>query len=191
MDVQELIQRSHQIAIAKGWWPEGETHSVCEQAINFHAEVSEAWEEWRVGRINLWWSHESGASLHAGDSGYDNAHERTITNGWKPEGFWVEIADLCIRLGDTMGAYGWTGELFELAAITSLPLLIHRLHTYVTDLTAADVPDWHMSASAQANIILSTCVSSAGHFGVDLLALCELKITYNETRPIRHGGKKA
>jgi hypothetical protein len=186
MTIDELIERSHAMAVEKGWWDGGE-RSVVEQVNNFHAEISEAWEEYRCGRMQLWWSSPNGADVSNGT--WPNT--AFVSNDAKPEGFWIEIADLCIRLADTMGAYGWKAESLKLAPSQSLPLLIHGLHTFVCDLTYADVPDWHMSAEVQANVIIAVCLSAAAVNNIDLLALCELKMAYNATRSIRHGGKRA
>lgn len=185
MSIDELIERSHAMAVEKGWW-DGEERSVVDQVNNFHAEISEAWEEYRAGRMDVWW----------GDHGFPVPNEGVedasmIADEFKPEGFWVEIADLCIRLADTMGAYGWQAESIELAPPQSLPLLIHKLHTFVCDLMEADVPDWHMSAEVQVNVIVAVCLSAAAKQGIDLLSICEMKMAYNATRPHRHGGKRA
>ena len=53
MELQDYIKESHKTADEKGWWEKdafnGE-RSVGDQFANFHAEVSEAWEEYRNGK---------------------------------------------------------------------------------------------------------------------------------------------
>lgn len=90
MRLNKLAEMVHDLAVQKGWWDlkvvKGEIidRSMGDQIANFHAEISEAWEEYRNGR--------------APDAIY-------MVNG-KPEGFPIELADLIIRVLDTCAAYG-------------------------------------------------------------------------------------
>ena len=175
MNIDELIERSHAQAVKSGWWPEGEQRSVADQVNNFHAEISEAWEEYRAGRMETWY-----ASIP------------TPLNVAKPEGFWVEIADLCIRLADTMGAMGWKQRTAEClpTEFADIARFVSECHSLVETLLQA-TGRWHDQAGGWAMTLLRTCIETAGRHGVDLLALCELKMQYNATRPQRHGGKLA
>ena len=78
ISLRELMEESHQTAIAKGWWEE-EDRNVGEICALFHSEISEAFEE-----------HRNGHSLT----------EIYYEEGGKPCGFPVEIADLLIRAAD-------------------------------------------------------------------------------------------
>lgn len=46
MTIRELITEAHETAKEKGWW-DGKERSVGDQFANFHAELSEAWEDYR------------------------------------------------------------------------------------------------------------------------------------------------
>jgi hypothetical protein len=85
--IDELIEQAHRTAVSKGWWETAgeQERSMGDQFANFHAELSEAWEEYRAG--------------HPLD-------EIRLDRGAKPEGFVVELADVFIRIADTLGAYG-------------------------------------------------------------------------------------
>jgi len=93
MNLNTLAQIVHKTAISKGWWDEDMVHasacphvipkSIGDQFANFHAEISEAWEEYRKGK------------------GLNEVY--FVDN--KPEGVPIELADLIIRVLDTCAAY--------------------------------------------------------------------------------------
>jgi hypothetical protein len=205
LKIEEMIERSHAMAVEKGWWDGGE-RSVVDQVNNFHAEISEAWEEYRAGRMDTWYSRkgergETWTSMDA-ERHYSQTPYCYVENGWKPEGFWIEIADLCIRLADTMGAYGWTyrdlrpSDCSQLDELNwSIPRLVSTLHICVGCLGIDDNGDigggWETGCQRSASGAIHLCMMAAKFHGVDLLALCELKMAYNATQSHRHGGKKA
>lgn len=206
MTIDELIERSHAQAVKSGWWPEGEQRSVVDQTNNYHAEIAEAWEEYRAGRIAMWYSWK-GARFIPFDAGSVKCEESGVfidKNKWmKPEGFWVELADMLIRLADTMGAYGWTyselrqSDYKQLDSCNwNLPRLIATLHICVGCLCIDPNGDigggeWETGAQRSASGTICICLLAAQSHGVDLLSLCELKMAYNATRSHRHGGKLA
>lgn len=74
----------------------------------------------------LWFS-ENGERVYGDGKTSVDPGQRLLT--WKPEVFWIEIADLCIRLADTMGAYGWAySPPARVAVFTELPDFIGELH---------------------------------------------------------------
>ncbi len=93
MNLNELAQKVHRTASSKGWWDEQVIQSeqcphiipkpIGDQFTNFHAEISEAWEEYRNGK---------------------GMNEVYYVNN-KPEGVPIELADLVIRVLDTCAAY--------------------------------------------------------------------------------------
>jgi hypothetical protein len=79
MTIEELCKRSYDTAVAKGWHEE--SRSLGEVITLMHSEVSEALECWR-----------------------DSSHKLEdvwVSEGGKPEGFVIELADLLIRIADT------------------------------------------------------------------------------------------
>lgn len=110
LTIAELIQESHQTAVNKGWWDGGE-RPVGDQFANFHAEISEAWEEFRkYGTDPAWFIYHFRQTEEDG-SGYQmplhiSKEDGISTDGLKPEGLAVELADLFIRVADTCAQYG-------------------------------------------------------------------------------------
>ena len=100
----------------------------------------------------------------------------------KPEGFWVEIADLMIRVTDYVGSrrfdvpsplgIGAYAEQWE-----AIPKVVGSLHFGLAMNYFLDIVDM--------------CGMFAEFHKVDLWSIIREKLRYNATRPHRHGGKKA
>lgn len=166
-DFDSLTCVAHAMAVEKGWW-EGERSAV-ECWVNFHAELSEAWEEYRCGRMATWYAADAASVLRSGGVP-------------KPEGFWVEIADLMIRLADYFGS-----KRFDVNAMTDIDYEDTRWHEIPAVLFLI-----HWEVSAQDFLDASdACEKFAAAHGVDLYGVIREKLRYNATRPHRHGGKRA
>ena len=165
-DWQSLVRVAHGMAVEKGWWDDGIANRPLEDIVNnFHAEVSEAWEEYRAGRMATWY-----------------ADPQAVLSGKlpKPEGFFVELADLLIRIADAVGAHRidvgevcFTGPGF----VASISVTILKLHK--------------MIARYDYEELINECLSLAANNIHDLWATIREKLSYNATRPYRHGGKRA
>lgn len=165
-DWQSLVRVAHGMALEKGWWDDGIANRPIEDIENnFHAEVSEAWEEYRAGRMATWY-----------------ADPQAVLSGKlpKPEGFFVELADLLIRIADAAGAHRidvgvvyFNGPGFNIATNKT----IWRLH--------------YLIAKCDFENVIDECLSLAANNDHDLWATIREKLAYNATRPYRHGGKRA
>lgn len=198
-----LIEASHSQAVKSGWWEGGiEARSLDDQFNNFHAEVSESWEEYRAGRMATWYSKNGVAVKEHDLAEVDGMMQCNIAAlhktepEWapaKPEGFWVEIADLLIRLADTCGAYEVDVDDFDATTwikdVAAIPAFVASLHRHIESLRE----DWDQGDKHDlyAGTILDCSFAAANHAGVDLWAVIEEKMAYNATRSFRHGGKKA
>lgn len=193
---ETLLEVAHPLAVAKGWW-EDMDRPVDEQCANFHAEISEAWEEYRSGRMETWYSSGGTAVVNVvhnadGCPGVTSGGNDDFTPV-KPEGFWVEIADLLVRLADTCGRYGLRprGQIREKQPIT-IPQLVTCLHDVVNKLARAEYKRFILPTDAEQTVeavlellAYSECVPA------DLWPIVNEKVAYNRTRPHRHGGKRA
>lgn len=101
MTLNALAQQIHATAKEKGWWDDGaQSRSLGDQFANFHAEISEAWEEYRK------FGMEGGYFIYAGSgTSLSVSHQEALARGAKPEGIAVELADCIIRILDTCAAY--------------------------------------------------------------------------------------
>jgi len=165
-DWQSLVRVSHGMALEKGWWDGGiNARPIGDIINNFHAEVSEAWEQYRDGRIATWYSDPN-----------------AVLEGRlpKPEGFYVELADLLIRIADATGAHRIScdpSEIINQGRSQTESRTITFLHGRIVLQYFGDIVD--------------ECFTFAVDNEHDLWATIREKLAYNATRPYRHGGKRA
>jgi hypothetical protein len=175
-DLIELRRRIHKLAIEKGWWETGD-RPWREIRMLVVSEIAEALEEYRAGRMKVWYS------------GNERPDNPTYS---KPEGFPVELADAAIRLLGYAERIDSDWDANDITYIVdgdadgvrgSVPMQLDRLveHLHCDD----------YEVDAQVWIALSSCFDVAIRNGIDLVDVIELKHKYNETRPYRHGGKRA
>jgi hypothetical protein len=170
--------------VSKGWHEQ--ERSFGEAVALFHSEVSEALECFRdparqPGEI---WRSEDG----------------------KPEGMVIELADLLIRLGDTIEDLGIPVDVklvnhtvsdlgfgFDETAESILEQLAD-IHLVLSLAYQATRPMW-MEKGVDVTIWLVDAMEKTGRLcrsnGWDLEAAVEKKLEYNASRPHRHGGKRA
>lgn len=209
LTLQQIQERAYATAKSKGWHdrplrepvptPTGDEKTICpivhhdrvlaKHAL-MHTELSEAHECILSGEFDL----------------YEGSGD------YKPEGMTVEIADFIIRVGDTTQALGLTladvpddwltkakgmrpaAEISETAGArqrTLALLWLADVRRHVDEATeAARVDAWSEYTEKLAHAVMYAASIVVG-FGGDLGAAIEAKMTYNETRPHRHGGKRA
>lgn len=196
MNYNDFAKEIHINAVEHGWWDEecsvGEILALC------HSEVSEALEEYRGARPNLY------ALDYAGD---DAGCPRFIFDpdefeGRKPEGIATELADVVIRCFDWFGRMGidaagliteakggerWLSD-FPLYRVNTFGDLIAALHmclalAYRCYCNAAGVHATALRMAVCCNLIFEW----AQCHGVDMEEIMRIKHEYNKTRPYKHG----
>ena len=164
---QSLVRVAHGMALEKGWWDGGIAARPIEDIINnFHAEVSEAWEEYRSKRMETWYSDPN-----------------AVLEGRlpKPEGFFVELADLLIRIADAACAHR-----------IEFPSHYEPIEPRVFRCASRSIFFIHKSiANCGLTFAVDECFGFSKVSNHDLWATIREKLTYNATRPHRHGGKLA
>jgi NTP pyrophosphatase (non-canonical NTP hydrolase) len=96
--LNELSQQIHETAINHGWWEE--ERKLPELVALFHSELSEALEEYREGRPNVWYlcNMDMSSPCHPDCERFHDPE--CLWRGDKPEGVAVELADCIIRILD-------------------------------------------------------------------------------------------
>jgi hypothetical protein len=199
LTLAEIALRAHATACEKGWhdrpmrtyrvnvesreYYEINHDAVLRSHALIHSEISEAIDELHAGRLDL-----------------------RIEDG-KPEGLVVELADVVIRICDTMQALGlacdpsvdaqwWTASQQVMAGRTSISGDYIRnafdlARTHVDKATEAARVDAWIECTNHYSSIVAAVATVAAVFTLNLPAAIEAKMAYNATRPTRHGGKRA
>lgn len=150
-----------------------------------HAEISEAGECNARGRMELGWI--DGFGWHIAGAALAPHWDLAV----KPEGFPIELADVFLRLCDLAESQGvrdlhYTQD-YPNTDISSDPEHIASELTHLHRRVSNVPHNGYVRDALQG--VLTQLGFICAITGVDLLAMAELKHTYNKTRPLRHGGK--
>lgn len=169
MTLTELQKEIFEINKANGW--HDKVPSKLEQHALFHTEITEAYEQFRDGKLETWYQPDG-----------------------KPEGFHTELADVVIRILDYFSLEGVTycseqRNPFYVDNITTEQVLL-VLH-YAVSLASEQVRvnSLHEELKALNTIILVIEVFLNAN-NQSLTDLITEKIAYNKTRGHRHGNKQ-
>lgn len=188
-NIERMKAEIHENAVAHGWWEE--SRSFGEICALIHSELSEALEEYRDGKPDVYIVGEHGITpITPGE-----------WEGEKPEGVAVELADAVIRILDYMGEAGiaYMEEANDL--FRAQPTENSRFGNFLA-LCHSDVADAFMrskslsyyDSTAGVAAALSVCIRRIEVWceakGLDLAQIMAIKHQYNKGRPYRHGGKR-
>lgn len=203
MNLRELPKISYAIAVEHGWWED--ERPLVDLIMLMVSEVSEAIEDYRKNHApnEMWFmlTHSEGGV------------EMSVRGnpGDKPCGIPSELADLVIRIADTVGRLDDTskplpyklseteGDAFTLDLSAIPPLkgtfmegLFKATSCVVRSMyEQADgtlIPQFDFRAYLRCAVLRTFAL--ARQFDIDLVSAIELKTAYNRTRPYKHGGKK-
>lgn len=209
MDRNKIVQDAHGMAKERGWW-DGAPRSLAECAMLMITEMAEATECVRngeppvhfgqVGKLKTGLAHYEPVELET-----HNGKEFLVSCGGvhKPEGELIELADCAIRIADFFGYVDRNLALYVGTVCGStnasevwLDLKPLELHASIcNDLAWAAESSRMPYALEVANYALAKafykieCVCRTR--GWDLEKAIALKMSYNATRPYRHGNKLA
>ena len=175
MLTNEKIAAIHANAVAHGFWEPGSEPTFGEYCALIHEEISEAFSAWRKGEPDEY-----------------------IVDG-KPEGVWVELADVVIRCADILGYFdtdyddavvhmydGTYANILHAMQESPVNFICHIgiMHHTVSTAFQDDIK----FAKTKSIIVLTFYIYAlAEHNGIDLDAIIDRKCAYNATRPWRHG----
>lgn len=199
-----MAQEIHQMAKEKGWWEVPSGRSFWDQTANYHAEVSEAWEEYRNGHglTELYekiWDISGTESMNI-PYGSAKDPEKVIYNfPPKPEGIPIELADVVIRILDTCGAYGFNirsevDRFMVWEDSTEWPSnhfgkFTSQLHKAISECNS-ESEDGEIVPRALGKVV-GMIIMFCKDNGIYLERAIRIKREFNATRPHRHGGKIA
>lgn len=182
--MNNVIERAHRTAVEKGWWDDADSQDGRnrEEAVALiHSEVSEALEHYRDGRMAIF-HHVTG----------------------KPDGFPVEMADVIVRCADLMGRSGFlisteanknffnpSEQIINVIKGKKASAMLTELHRIIA--LGAGEHATHTDGCFERALesVIWSVYRICKELDVDLEQAIELKMAYNETRPYRHGGRKA
>ena len=163
MLTNEKIAAIHANAVAHGFWEPGSEPTFGEYCALIHEEISEAFSAWR------------------------NGEPYEYVKDGKPEGVWVELADVVIRCADWLE----TCEYKFVEPDIELDSRYYRFGEFVSLLHTAAPHLWNKGNDKSIRrlicIVVVLVYRYAEHNGIALDAIIERKHAYNVTRPWRHG----
>lgn len=165
---------------ANGWFEKDRT--IGEDFALIHSEISEALEAYRS------WKTEDRTDVlccHGKFQADWDAHRASLDRGahlCKPEGVGSELADIVVRILDTVRRRKVDLPWDTLAEVTPRPLGYETFGEHIDQLHA-------LTSQRDLKGLLASVVFMADHAGLDLQYEFDRKLAYNRTRGHRHGGK--
>ncbi len=186
MNLTEFSKEVHANAIAHGWWEEERPFDEIIALI--HSELSEALEEYRNKKPNLYYSCTSSKRM---ETGYP-CGECQYCTGSKPEGVAVELADVVIRILDYCGREGIDIEAVETPYVINKYTFTEMLVRCHNTLSLAFAMNENAGSLPKA-YFLRECIAFIKYWfsdnGINFDGTLLLKHEYNKGRPYKHGGK--
>lgn len=174
MLTNEKIAAIHANAVAHGFWKPDSEPTFGEYCALIHEEISEAFSAWRNGEPDEY-----------------------VVDG-KPEGVWVELADVVIRIGDLFGRAGTIihedddrrRQVYDNTRNTILEEPHESFAEFVTTLhDLISLAHKAIDSEITEYTLLSAvvCIYARAELeNIDIDAIIDRKCAYNATRTWRH-----
>lgn len=171
-EIRKLQKEIYQNACDKGWHTKGKEKSDVENVALFHSEISEAFqcfeEGWKIDDI------------------------RFPTDDNKPEGFFIELIDLSIRILDFLASKNIDIDIYEHGKTMYDEVMVEyflcnlnlQISLALEDIREGE-PEYMLKFIDAFNMVMEYISAHDG----DFLELMKMKMEYNKTRSYRHGGK--
>lgn len=163
MLTNEMINRIHANAVAHGFWEPGEEPTFGEYCALIHEEISEAFSAWRNGEPDEY-----------------------FVDG-RPEGVWVELADVVIRCADAMAARKYNFDILKIGIKIQFYLFGEFVAFLHSEVAIMWITGDYEIIGLQLRKIIAAVYLFADHNNIDLDAIIDRKCAYNATRPYKHG----
>lgn len=203
MKINELVEKAHGAARAKGWW-DGVIRTEEEASMLVVTEIAEASEAVRNKYPPI-------CAFAATDPAVRTPDDMVTWNDQlKPEGEATEIGDVLIRIADFFGWKGWDlaaavqdglpwGDPASAMTITELATRCAAQHAWIANKQPLEahlyITNWaaKVTETHDAYVSLGQCAALAlaycGARDLPIEQAIDIKMIYNEKRPYRHGNK--
>lgn len=197
MNIIELIDKSHLLAIQKGFWDEKRDDS--ERTLLIISNVGDIVKAHRRNKFADWIRYDS--TLSKTDSGHSDGHDFKISfEEYIKDSFEDEIANVIIRICDFIG--GNKVDIFELnpwmREYSELPINDFLRYAQISREYSGNISDWlheslcecsYYSREADKGLMHLLCHMGSMVCGlqIDIEKHIALKLRYNEDRPRLYG----
>lgn len=206
MNWNDFAKEVHQVAVEHGWWEK--RPSFAEITVMIHTELSEAVEEYRLGRPMLYYPCNAGGlceydkpgdvRMDCGSRVFDPKRPEIMCKAKsdKPCGVAVELADCILRILDMMAEAGVDidAEMGFNPAYKDVIQTIALCHVQISEayIHAPRTEDCPPPDGVYTRLLVcvETIMQWARINNVPMEAIIQIKNKYNKTRQFRHGGKK-
>lgn len=193
---------AHEYAVQGGWYDGVDPKDpafIASRLERIHSEISEAGDCVANGKTSLYFRKTTEEEIYSSPSDRDLVS--WVGEGFKPEGFPIELADVFLRLCDFAESIGLDFDASPDRDVTVVSGLMNpfqpreisaclgALHARVAEISLRLEDYGNTNCLSRRDLASTMCqlCELADATGVDLDAMATLKYEYNLTRPRMHG----
>lgn len=195
MNLNEFAIEVHENSVQHGFYDKMPSEAEIIAAI--HGEISEAWEEYRAVRPDVYyycvnWENPREPDSHCLERGKQDL--LCVGNDCcKPQGVAFELIDVCLRILDAAAALNVDIDISENMAIgfdeATLPEIVAYLHSRVSEVYEEYCKFGWFDSDGIFGEMITVIFGWLRARDLDPEALLLEKHKYNQSRSYRHGGK--